>query len=146
MRSAAPAAAAARVENDLARFGEIAADPLGALALAALGIDTLSVPVNQFAAVRQALAAVVKTWHLLPHDPGAVERLAREMSLPPVVAQLLLNRGVEQRTEKKPVMGLPAFSFAWNDAKWLFKSQQNLDAFAAGPAKYAPAFNGYCTY
>jgi phosphotransferase system enzyme I (PtsP) len=36
--------------------GEIAADPLGALALAALGVDTLSVPVNQLAAARQALA------------------------------------------------------------------------------------------
>jgi phosphoenolpyruvate-protein kinase (PTS system EI component) len=36
--------------------GEIAADPLGALALAALGVDSLSVAVNQFAAARQALA------------------------------------------------------------------------------------------
>ena len=36
--------------------GEIAADPLGALALAALGIDSLSVPVNQLAAARKALA------------------------------------------------------------------------------------------
>ncbi|HTU18127.1 MAG TPA: putative PEP-binding protein, partial [Gemmataceae bacterium] len=36
--------------------GEIAADPLGALALAALGVDTLSVPVNQLAAARKALA------------------------------------------------------------------------------------------
>jgi phosphotransferase system enzyme I (PtsP) len=36
--------------------GEIAADPLGALALAALGVDTLSVPVNQLAVARQALA------------------------------------------------------------------------------------------
>jgi phosphotransferase system enzyme I (PtsP) len=36
--------------------GEIAADPLGALALAAVGVDSLSVPVNQFAATRQALA------------------------------------------------------------------------------------------
>jgi phosphotransferase system enzyme I (PtsP) len=36
--------------------GELAADPLGALALAALGIDTLSVPVNQLAACRNALA------------------------------------------------------------------------------------------
>jgi phosphotransferase system enzyme I (PtsP) len=36
--------------------GEFAAEPLGALALAALGVDTLSVPVNQFAAARQALA------------------------------------------------------------------------------------------
>jgi phosphotransferase system enzyme I (PtsP) len=36
--------------------GEVAADPLGALALAALGVDTLSVPVNQFAATRRTLA------------------------------------------------------------------------------------------
>lgn len=36
--------------------GEIAADPLGGLALAALGVDTLSVPVNQLAAARQVLA------------------------------------------------------------------------------------------
>ncbi len=38
--------------------GEVAADPLGAIALAALGVDSLSVPVNQFAATRQALAEV----------------------------------------------------------------------------------------
>jgi phosphotransferase system enzyme I (PtsP) len=36
--------------------GEVAADPSGALALAALEVDTLSVAVNQFAATRQALA------------------------------------------------------------------------------------------
>lgn len=37
--------------------GEVAADPLGARVLAALAVDSLSVPVNQFPAVRQALAA-----------------------------------------------------------------------------------------
>jgi phosphotransferase system enzyme I (PtsP) len=37
--------------------GEMAADPLGAVALAALGVDSLSVAVNQFAATRKALAA-----------------------------------------------------------------------------------------
>jgi phosphoenolpyruvate-protein kinase (PTS system EI component) len=36
--------------------GEVASDPAGALALAALGVDTLSVAVNQFKATRQALA------------------------------------------------------------------------------------------
>ncbi len=36
--------------------GEMAADPLGALALAALGVDALSVPVNQYAATRRAVA------------------------------------------------------------------------------------------
>jgi phosphotransferase system enzyme I (PtsP) len=36
--------------------GEVAADPLGALALAALGVDSLSVAVNQLDVTRQALA------------------------------------------------------------------------------------------
>jgi phosphotransferase system enzyme I (PtsP) len=36
--------------------GEMAADPLGAAALAALGVDALSVAVNQFSAARRALA------------------------------------------------------------------------------------------
>jgi phosphotransferase system enzyme I (PtsP) len=36
--------------------GEVAADPLGALALAALEVDALSVPVNRYAATRHALA------------------------------------------------------------------------------------------
>ncbi len=38
--------------------GEIAADPLGALALVALEVDSLSVAVNQFAATRSALAGL----------------------------------------------------------------------------------------
>ena len=38
--------------------GETAADPLGAVALAALGVDVLSVPVNQYAAARAALAGL----------------------------------------------------------------------------------------
>src|SRR5262249_3983158 len=36
--------------------GEVAADPLGAAALAALGVDALSVAVNQLSAARRALA------------------------------------------------------------------------------------------
>jgi single-stranded-DNA-specific exonuclease len=38
--------------------------------------------------------AVAKTWRLLPHDRGAVEGLASALQTPPVVAQLLLNRGL----------------------------------------------------
>ena len=45
--------------------------------------------------------SVVKRWHLLPHDPDAVGRLARELSLSPVVAQLLLNRGVHQADDAR---------------------------------------------
>jgi phosphotransferase system enzyme I (PtsP) len=46
--------------------GEMAADPLGAAALAALGVDCLSVPVTQLPASRQAVAAL---------DPAALAEL-----------------------------------------------------------------------
>ncbi|MCU0325470.1 MAG: YHS domain-containing protein [Spirosomaceae bacterium] len=49
-------------------------------------------------------------------------------------------------TESKPVEGKENFSFDWNNAKWLFSSQANLDLFKANPAKYAPQFGGYCAY
>jgi single-stranded-DNA-specific exonuclease len=55
----------------------------------------------------KALSAVVKNWHLLPHDPEAVDRLARAMKLAPVVAQLLLNRGVEQPEEVRRFLDAP---------------------------------------
>lgn len=50
------AAASHAANRPVSVCGEIAADPLGALALAALGVDTLSVPVNQLTAARQALS------------------------------------------------------------------------------------------
>jgi single-stranded-DNA-specific exonuclease len=37
---------------------------------------------------------VVKSWHLLPHDASAIASLASALATPPIVAQLLLNRGV----------------------------------------------------
>jgi single-stranded-DNA-specific exonuclease len=37
---------------------------------------------------------VTKTWRLLPHDRPAVEQLAASLQVAPVVAQLLLNRGI----------------------------------------------------
>jgi hypothetical protein len=49
---------------------------------------------------------------------------------------------VAYQTEKKAVKGQSSFSFAWNDATFQFKSQQDRDAFAANPTRYAPAFNG----
>jgi phosphotransferase system enzyme I (PtsP) len=62
--------------------GEIAADPLGALALAALGVDSLSVPVNQLAAARRAMAgcnaatlAEVKTELLRQRTTAAIRTL-----------------------------------------------------------------------
>lgn len=49
-------------------------------------------------------------------------------------------------TESKPVEGKNDFSFDWNEAKWLFSSQANLDVFKANPTKYAPQYGGFCAY
>ncbi len=39
---------------------------------------------------------VGKTWHLLPHDRSAIESLGKVLRVSPIVAQLLLNRGVTE--------------------------------------------------
>jgi single-stranded-DNA-specific exonuclease len=54
---------------------------------------------------------VAKSWHLLPHDRGAIERLGGALRVSPVVAQLLLNRGLgeldqAERFLKAPFTGL----------------------------------------
>jgi single-stranded-DNA-specific exonuclease len=41
------------------------------------------------------LPRAAKTWHLLPHDRAAIERLAGTLNVSPIVAQLLLNRQVQ---------------------------------------------------
>lgn len=52
-----------------------------------------------------------KVWHLLPHDPAAMQRLAGSLNVPPIIAQLLLNRklsepAVAQRFLSCPLTGL----------------------------------------
>ena len=52
-----------------------------------------------------------KIWHLLPHDPVAIERLARALGLSAVVAQLLLNRHLANPADavrflKAPLTGI----------------------------------------
>ena len=49
-------------------------------------------------------------------------------------------------TDRKPVVGKPAFSFQWMDATWQFSSAENRDAFAKEPEKYAPQYGGYCAF
>jgi YHS domain-containing protein len=53
---------------------------------------------------------------------------------------------VAYHTEGKPVPGDPEIRFDWEGATWHFSSAANRDAFAANPAKYAPAYGGYCAY
>ena len=48
--------------------------------------------------------------------------------------------------EAKPVKGNDAFNFIWNDTKWIFSTQQNLDSFKSDPVKFAPQYGGYCAY
>src|SRR5262245_55659846 len=48
-----------------------------------------------------------KTWQLLPHDREAVERLAGALRLSPLVAQLLLNRGVEAPEQARRFLEAP---------------------------------------
>ena len=49
-------------------------------------------------------------------------------------------------TEGKAVKGNKDFSTEYQQAKWLFSSQENLDLFVANPEKYAPQYGGYCAY
>lgn len=49
-------------------------------------------------------------------------------------------------TDNKPVKGKPEFPAKHNGATYLFASKEHRDAFKADPAKYEPAFGGYCAY
>lgn len=49
-------------------------------------------------------------------------------------------------TEGKPVKGSEKYSTEYNQADWLFSSQENLDLFLSDPEKYAPQYGGYCAY
>jgi YHS domain-containing protein len=45
-----------------------------------------------------------------------------------------------------PKKGDAKFAATYNGAKWYFASAENMKTFQASPAKYAPAFGGYCAY
>ncbi len=49
-------------------------------------------------------------------------------------------------TENKPVKGKSKFSIEYNEATWLFSSEENLALFKGNPEKYAPQYGGYCAY
>lgn len=46
----------------------------------------------------------------------------------------------------KPLEGQEDLTFEYVGATYQFASQQNLDTFKADPAKYAPAYGGWCAY
>lgn len=49
-------------------------------------------------------------------------------------------------TDNKPVMGSPEFMAVYNGATYHFASMEHRVTFEQDPAKYAPAFGGYCGY
>jgi YHS domain-containing protein len=49
-------------------------------------------------------------------------------------------------TDHKPVKGDPKFVARHNGANYFFASKEHRDLFKADPAKYEPAFGGYCAY
>jgi YHS domain-containing protein len=49
-------------------------------------------------------------------------------------------------TEGKPIQGNPAFSARHENGIYHFASAANRDAFIKEPAKYAPAYGGFCAF
>lgn len=49
-------------------------------------------------------------------------------------------------TDGKPVKGKPELSVRHGGALYYFASEQQRDSFKADPAKYEPAFGGFCAY
>jgi len=49
-------------------------------------------------------------------------------------------------TDHKPVKGDPKFVAKRNGAVYFFASKEHKELFTQDPAKYEPAFGGYCAY
>jgi len=49
-------------------------------------------------------------------------------------------------TDNKPVKGKPELVVRHNGATYYFASREHREQFKADPAKYEPAFGGYCAY
>ncbi|MDJ0779758.1 MAG: YHS domain-containing (seleno)protein [Gammaproteobacteria bacterium] len=52
---------------------------------------------------------------------------------------------VAYHTVGKPTKGSANYSASYQGATWHFASRDNLDLFKAEPAKYAPAYGGWCS-
>lgn len=49
-------------------------------------------------------------------------------------------------TTGAPVEGSKQFEYRYKDTTWRFSTAENLAAFKADPAKYAPQYGGYCAW
>lgn len=49
-------------------------------------------------------------------------------------------------TDHAAVRGAAEHAFDWHGGHWLFASEEHRALFAASPARYAPAYGGYCAF
>jgi len=49
-------------------------------------------------------------------------------------------------TQNKAVKGNPANTFTYQGVRYYFSSKTNLETFRKDPAKYEPAYGGWCAY
>ena len=61
-------------------------------------------------------------------------------------AAILGYDAVAYFTDNKPMKGNPKFQSEFEGAKYYFASAEHKALFDANPAKYAPAYGGYCGY
>jgi YHS domain-containing protein len=86
------------------------------------------------------LASVLLTWTLIliacsaPKSPININKEGVALKGYDTVAYF---------TEGKPVKGQKEFQHDWQDATWLFASEQHLKMFRENPEKYAPQYGGY---
>lgn len=52
---------------------------------------------------------------------------------------------VAYHVDGKPTKGSPEFTAEYQGATWHFASAENRDQFKADPAKFAPAYGGWCS-
>ena len=52
---------------------------------------------------------------------------------------------VAYHTQNGPVKGSADFTSTYQGVEWRFASAENRDMFAADPAKFAPAYGGWCS-
>ncbi len=55
----------------------------------------------------ETTATSAKIWHLQPHDPSAIDRLARALKVSPILAQLLLNRKMAEPSDAERFLACP---------------------------------------
>ena len=51
---------------------------------------------------------------------------------------------LDNRKLNRAIMGNKTWKAEWKGADWLFSSKADRDLFAANPARYSPAYNGFC--